>query len=145
MVLLPILDWCIGTNNRVNQSEFDSLFMKPLAVEQVEKRLGSVKCAICKSTDFGIDSRTVKDDGDWKAICRACYYTFPVHTDMDFYIRTQPDVPHRLREISCPACHKHDFNLDFRIVMSVRESIYFLTCKNCQHEFAERSSLETFE
>jgi Zn finger protein HypA/HybF involved in hydrogenase expression len=119
--------------------------MNMLGVKQVEERLGQVKCAICKSNQFGIDSRSIKEDGDWKGICRSCYYTFPVYTDMEFYLRTQPDVPYRLREITCPKCEKREFDLDFRIIMSVRESIYFLTCKNCQHRFPERSSLESFE
>ena len=119
--------------------------MEPLTIQWVENRLGQVQCAICKSSQFGIDSRTVKEDGDWKAICRACYYTFPVYTDMEFYLRTQPDVPYRLKEISCPSCEKRDVRLDFRIVMSVRESIYLLTCQSCQHQFPERSSLESFE
>ena len=121
------------------------VYMEPLGVKQVEERLGQVKCAICKLSQFGIDSRTVTGDGNWKGICRSCYYTFPVYTDMEFYLRTQPDVPYRLRDLSCPVCEKHDFNLDFRIVMSVRESIYFLTCKSCQHAFHDWSFLETFE
>jgi len=119
--------------------------MKALGVKQVEERLGQVKCAICKSTQFGIDSRSIKEDGDWKGICVSCHYTFPVYTDIDFYLRTQTDVPYRLREITCPKCEKREFDLDFRIIMSVRESIYFLTCKSCQHQFPERSSLESFE
>ena len=119
--------------------------MEAIGVKEVEERLGQVKCAICKSSRFGIDSRNLKEDGEWKAICRSCYYTFPVHTDMEFYLRTQPDVPYRLRELSCPQCQQHEFDLNFRIIMSVRESIYFLTCKACQYEFPERSSLESFE
>ena len=117
-----------------------------MTVKDVEERLGQVKCAICKSNRFGIDSRTVNDNNDeWKAICRDCYYTFPVHTDMEFYLQTQPDVPYRLRDIHCVSCEKRGVILDFRIIMSVRESIYFLTCKNCQHQFPEQSSLEAFE
>jgi len=36
-------------------------------------------------------------------------------------------------------------SLDFRATMSVRESIYFVTCGGCKRQFAENSSLEAFE
>jgi len=119
--------------------------MTTLTVKEVEARLTQVKCAICKKSRFGIDSRSMKEDGDWKGLCLDCFYSFPVYTDMEFYTRTQPDVPYRLKEIACPSCEQRQVALDFRIVMSVRESIYFLTCKACQHQFPERSSLESFE
>lgn len=116
-----------------------------LTVKQVEQRLQSVRCAICKATEFTIDQRTAQEPGEWKGMCLKCRYTFPVHTDMEFYLGTQPDVPYWLRDIACPSCQNKGVNLDFRIVMSVRESIYLVTCKTCQHQFAERSSLEAFE
>ncbi len=119
--------------------------MPGLAVKEVEARLTQAKCAICKKSRFGIDSRSVKEDGDWKGICIDCHYIFPVYTDMEFYLQTQPDVKYRLREIACPNCMKRDHSLNFRIIMSVRESIYFLTCQSCQHQFPEQSSLESFE
>jgi rRNA maturation endonuclease Nob1 len=115
------------------------------SVKEVETRLSSVKCAICKKNSFGIDERSVEADGNWRGICRGCYYTFPVHTDMEFYLRTQPDVPYRLKEISCTACNHRGVALNFRITMSVRESIYFLTCLGCNRQFAEPSTLEAFE
>ena len=78
--------------------------MVQLSIKEVEKRLEEVKCAICKGNRFGIDSRTVTTgDGEWKAICRDCHYIFPVHTDMEFYLQTQPFVPYRLNEISWQA------------------------------------------
>jgi RNase P subunit RPR2 len=116
-----------------------------LTVQEVESRLSEVKCAICKENSFGIDSRSIKEDGDWKGICKKCYYSFPVYTDMEFYLRTQPDVPYRLKEMSCPTCETRGLNLNFRIVMSVRESIYFVTCQGCSKQFTEQSSLESFE
>ena len=69
----------------------------------------------------------------------------PIYTDMEFYLRTQPDVPYRLKEISCTACNHRGVSLDFRITMSVREAIYFVTCGNCKRTFPEQSSLEAFE
>jgi hypothetical protein len=115
------------------------------SVEQVESRLKSVRCAICKTSEFTIDRRTMQPDGEWKGACLKCRYTFPVHTDMEFYQRTQPDVPYRLKEIACPYCQNHGVNLDFRIVMSVREAFYFVTCTACHRAFPEKSSLESFE
>lgn len=116
-----------------------------LTVEQVESRLSSVRCAICKTSGFVIDRRTMQPDGEWKGACRKCRYSFPVHTDMEFYQRTQPDIPYRLKDITCPACEHRGVELDFRIMMSVREAIYFVTCKACKHQFPEQSSLEAFE
>lgn len=119
--------------------------MTQLGVKQVEERLGEVKCPICKANRFGIDSRTVTGDGEWKAICRGCFYTFPVHTDMEFYVQTQPDIPYHLKEIACQSCRHRGVSLDFRAVLSVRESVYFVTCPSCQAKFPERSFLESFE
>ncbi|TAJ24098.1 MAG: hypothetical protein EPO64_09950 [Nitrospirae bacterium] len=116
-----------------------------LTVEQIESRLSAVHCAICKTSAFTIDRRTMQSDGDWKGACLKCRYSFPVYTDMEFYQRTQPDIPYRLKDITCPACEHRGVELDFRIVMSVREAIYFVTCKACKHQFPEQSSLEAFE
>jgi len=82
---------------------------------------------------------------EWKAGCMKCRYSFPVHTDMEFYERTQPDIPYHLKTIPCPTCEKQGVTLDFRIVLSVREAFYFVTCKACGHAFPEKSSLESFE
>jgi DNA-directed RNA polymerase subunit RPC12/RpoP len=64
---------------------------------------------------------------------------------MEFYLRTQPDVPYRLKEIACTACNHRGVRLDFRATMSVREAIYFVTCVNCKRTFPEKSFLEAFE
>lgn len=114
-------------------------------IEEVEKRLQEVRCAICKTNNFGIDRRTIQPDGECRAMCLKCRYTFPVYTDMDFYLRTQPDVPYRLKDISCPTCQHRGVQLNFRATMSVREAIYFVTCTACATKFPEQSSLEAFE
>lgn len=119
--------------------------MSTIAVEQVESRLGAVRCAVCKASTFAIDRRSLSPDGQWTGVCLGCRYTFPVHTDTDFYLRTQPDMPYRLKEIACPVCQRRGVDLDFRVVMSVRESVYFVTCRACKHQFPEQSGLETFE
>ena len=116
-----------------------------LTVQEVERRLSEAKCAICKQSSFGIDQRFMQADGEWRGICKKCFYSFPLYTDMEFYLRTQPDVPYRLREISCTACNHRGVSLDFRATMSVRESIYFVTCGGCKRQFTEKSSLEAFE
>ena len=119
--------------------------MSSLDVQYVQDRLSQAKCAVCKKSRFGIDSRSMKEDGEWKGICLDCYYHFPVYTDMEFYLRIQPDVQYWLKEISCPVCSNRGVTLDFRIVMSVRESLYFVACRHCGHSFTERSFLEVFE
>jgi hypothetical protein len=116
-----------------------------MPIDQIESRLNAVRCAICKNSSFGIDRRSLQPDGECRGVCMSCRYTFPVHTDMEFYQRTQPDLAYWLKQISCPSCQHRGVTLDFRIVMSVRESQYFVTCSACQHAFTERSSLETFE
>ena len=115
------------------------------SLEDVEKRLQEVRCAVCKANSFGIDRRTLQPDGECRGVCLKCRYTFPVYTDMDFYLRTQPDIPYRLKEISCPSCQQRGVHLDFRATMSVREAIYFVTCEACRTRFPEQSSLEAFE
>ena len=119
--------------------------MALIPIDQIEKRLSTVQCAICKTNTFGIDHRTLQSDGECRGVCLKCRYSFPVYTDMEFYVRTQPDIPYRLKEISCQNCHHRGVSLDFRITMSVREAIYFVTCTACQTQFPERSSLEAFE
>lgn len=119
--------------------------MGKATIEEVERRLPDVRCAICKANHFGIDRRTVQADGECRGMCLKCRYSFPVYTDMDFYLRTQPDVPYRLREMACRSCQHRGVQLDFRITMSVREAVYFLTCPACHAQFPEGSSLEAFE
>ena len=114
-------------------------------LEQIESRLSGVRCAICKTSAFMVDRRTLQPDGECKAVCKQCRYSFPIHTDMEFYLRTQPDMPYLMKAVPCPKCEKQGVNLDFRIVLSVREAYYFVTCKACGHQFPEKSSMESFE
>lgn len=98
--------------------------MALIQLEQVEKRLSSVQCAICKTNTFGIDRRTLQSDGECRGVCLKCRYSFPVYTDMEFYLRTQPDIPYRLKEISCPNCHIVAYlSTSASRCLSVRQSI----------------------
>lgn len=133
------------TVNSTDPTGLQEQGMSTVTVERVEARLSAVRCAICKTNQFAIDRRTMQPDGEWKGVCLKCRYTFPIHADMEFYQRTQPDIPYILKAISCPSCRNRGVQLDFRIVMSVREAFYFVTCQSCHHEFPEKSSLETFE
>ncbi len=54
-------------------------------VEEVETRLETVQCAICKGSSFGVDRRFMQTDGEWRGICKKCHYSFPIYTDMEFY------------------------------------------------------------
>jgi hypothetical protein len=119
--------------------------MAILSVAEVESRLGAVRCAICKTSAFGIDPRSMQPDGEWKGVCLKCRYLFPVYADMEWYQRTQPDVPYLMKTIPCLKCEGRGVRLDFRIVMSVREAFYFVTCEACGNAFPEQSTLESFE
>mgnify|MGYP001567788939 CR=1 FL=1 len=119
--------------------------MPPITIEEVESRLSSVRCAICKESVFRVDLRTMETDGECRGVCMECRYTFPIHTDMEFYQRTQPDIPYLLNTIPCLQCEHRGVTLDFRIVLSVREAFYFVTCRSCGYAFPEKSTLESFE
>jgi transposase-like protein len=68
-------------------------------IEEVETRLETVQCAICKESSFGVDRRFMQSDGEWRGVCKKCRYSFPIYTDMEFYQRTQPDLSYRLKEM----------------------------------------------
>jgi hypothetical protein len=123
----------------------DSLPMAGPSPEVVAMRLSSVRCAVCRASDFTIDPRSITPDGNWTGMCVHCRYTFPVHTDMELYQRTQPDLAVLMKTLRCPKCEELGVTLDFRILLSVREAYYFVTCKSCGHPFTEKSFLEAFE
>ena len=61
------------------------------SVKEVEARLGGNPGFV--KNRFGIDSRSVTEDGEWKAICRDCFYTFPVHTTWLFICKLSRIFP----------------------------------------------------
>jgi hypothetical protein len=114
--------------------------------ESVEQRLKDMGCPVCKAShDFMIprDSRIV--DGEYKAFCKGCRYSMPIHMDMKSYLRSQPDVTFWVNGMRCPTCLQTGGSLDFWVQPSVRNAVYFITCASCKKPFSEKSSLEAFE
>jgi hypothetical protein len=115
-------------------------------LQQLEQRLKDLSCPVCKiSNEFSIPRDPRITDGDYKAFCQGCRYSMPVHTDMQAYLRNQPDVAVSLKAMRCPACMNPGATLDFWVQPSVRNAVYFLTCLSCKGMFTEKSSLEAFE
>lgn len=57
--------------------------MPRIALEDVEQRLSSVHCAICKASTFGIDRRTLQSDGECRGVLEVsvqfpCLYGYGV-------------------------------------------------------------------
>ncbi len=111
--------------------------MITLTQQEVERRLNTVPCAVCKQSSFAIDERFMGPDGDWRGICKKCFYTFPVYTDMEVYPRTQPDVPLRLNEISCTACNHRGVRLDLRATLFMRQPYLFVPSQDSHRKFVE--------
>jgi Zn ribbon nucleic-acid-binding protein len=114
--------------------------------DSTEKRLAAITCPVCKAGHgFTIPRDSRITDGEYKAFCRGCRYSMPVHMDMESYMRNQPDVTYWLKGMRCPACEKTGGRLDFWVQPSVRGALYFVTCNACQHPFSENSALEAYE
>ncbi len=114
--------------------------------EGVERRLADITCPVCKnSTEYTVPRDSRVTDGDYKAFCKGCRYSFPIHMDVESFTRSQPDVAYWLKGMRCPACLKTGATLDFRVQPSVRGAVYFVTCSACRRPFFEKSSLEAFE
>ena len=114
--------------------------------DTVEKRLAALTCPVCKACHgFMIPRDSRITDGEYKAFCKGCRYSFPIHMDMESYQRSHPDVAYWLKGMRCPACLTSGGRLDFWIQPSVRDALYFVTCSACQHPFFEKSHLEAFE
>ncbi len=97
--------------------------------ESVERRLADITCPLCKnSTEYTVPRDSRVTDGDYKAFCKGCRYSFPIHMDVESFTRSQPDVAYWLKGMR-----------------SVRAAIYFVTCTACRRPFFEQSSLEAFE
>jgi hypothetical protein len=114
--------------------------------ESVEKRLSELTCPVCKTgSGFTIPRDTRVTDGEYKAFCKGCRYSMPIHMDVEGFMRSQPDTAYWLNGMRCPACMKTGAKLDFRVQPSVRTAVYFVRCLACRHAFTENSALEAFE
>ena len=68
--------------------------------EHVEKRLAAIPCPVCKtSSGFTIPRDSRITDGEYKAFCKGCRYSMPIHMDMVSYMRSQPDAPPKRLEV----------------------------------------------
>jgi hypothetical protein len=114
--------------------------------DTIEERLKVLSCPVCKaSSGFMVPRDSRITDGEYKAFCKACRYSMPVHMDMESYLRNQPDVAYWVKGMRCPACEKFEGHLEFWIQPSVRNAFYFLTCSSRKTPYVEKSSLEAFE
>src|SRR2546422_8092473 len=67
--------------------------------EGVERRLADITCPVCKnSTEYTVPRDSRVTDGDYKAFCKGCRYSFPIHMDVESFTRSQPDVAYRSEE-----------------------------------------------
>jgi phage FluMu protein Com len=114
--------------------------------EKVEQRLQDLTCPVCKQCNqFMIPRDARVTDGEYKAFCKGCRYSMPVHMDMENYLRNQPDTAYWLKGMRCPTCLKTGGSLDFWVQPSVRNAQYFVTCNSCHQPFSEKSVLEAYE
>src|SRR5213594_2966599 len=114
--------------------------------ESIERRLTDITCPVCKSsTEYMIPRDSRVTDGEYKAFCKGCRYSFPIHMDVESFTRSQPDVAYWLKGMRCPSCLKTGATLDFRVQPSVRAAIYYVTFPPCPRPSSYTSSREAFQ
>jgi len=113
----------------------------------IQKRLSAIFCPICKKSQFSIYPNAEKSYAEdfYKARCNHCAYSFQVSIPTKPIREVDPDVDQWLGGLSCPACQELGAALDFRCMPSVRECVYFVTCKACQSPFQEKAPMEAYE
>jgi C4-type Zn-finger protein len=118
-----------------------------MSVQEIQERLRGISCPICKQSAFTMNPRADPDFGIsiHKARCNNCAYLFPVHIPNRPMSEIDPDVDQWLRGLSCPSCQEPGVVMEFRCTPSVRESIYFVSCKACHQPFAEKAPMEAYE
>ena len=115
--------------------------------EFIQKRLSTVACPLCQKNEFHLNPKGQKhqEEQAYTAICLGCHYSFPVSSENTLYRQANPDIVYRLREIPCPKCEGRGAELEFRAMISIRDSRQFLRCGNCRFEFNESTPAEAFE
>src|SRR2546430_17221344 len=114
--------------------------------ENIERRLADITCPVCKSsTKYMVPRDSRVTDGEYKAFCKGCRYSFPIHMDGESFTRSQPDVAYWLKGMRCPACLKSGATLDFRVQPPARGAASSATCPPCRQPSSEHSSLQPFD
>lgn len=115
--------------------------------EQIQTRLAAIACPICRKQDFSIRVKSENPDGEnvYNAMCNGCRYTFPVSTENRLYRLSNPEIESWLNGIPCRKCGKRGAEMDFRCMVTVRDSRLFFHCKNCGFETYESMPAEAFE
>ena len=118
-----------------------------IGVEDIPKRMEDIRCAVCKKSRFFILPTPISSFAEnlYTARCLDCAYTFPVGIPTKPISQTQPDTAQWLMGLPCPQCGEIGVNFDFRCTASVRDTFYFVTCKDCKHTFHEKASMEAYE
>jgi Zn finger protein HypA/HybF involved in hydrogenase expression len=116
-------------------------------LEEVQTRLGALSCPICKGSAFAIHPRGEASfaEQSYKARCNQCAYMFPISIPTQSLQLVDPDTAQWVMGLSCPACQETGTRLDFRCMLSVRESVAFITCIACHHPFSEKAPMEAYE
>jgi len=116
-------------------------------LEEIQTRLAARPCPICRGTAFAVPPRGQESFAEtlYKGRCLQCAYTFPVSIPTKPLSMVDPDTAQWLLGLPCPVCHETGVRLDFRCMLSVRESVAFITCTACQHPFSEKAPMEAYE
>lgn len=116
-------------------------------VTEIQNRLEKIACPICKKYGYAIHPRGNHSymETFYTARCTHCHYSFQVTTPTRPVHQTDPDTAQWLARLVCPSCENQGGELNFRCMLSVRECLYFVTCRACQHPFSEKAPMEVFE
>ena len=116
-------------------------------LESIQARLSEIPCPVCRKP--GCRVRETGEKGyaeDFCAVqCTHCAYHYPISIPTRPVKETDPDTDIWLKGLPCPSCEEQGAELDFRGKLSVRETLYFITCRNCRHSFHEKAPMEAYE
>ncbi len=113
----------------------------------MQNRLSEISCPVCKKSQFSIYPNAEKSYAEdfYKARCNHCAYTFQVSIPTKPIREVDPDIDQWLGSLSCPSCQEFGAELNFRCTPSVRDRVYFVTCKACRSPFQEKAPMEAYE
>src|SRR5207302_10923980 len=94
--------------------------------ESIERRLADITCPVCKSsTEYMITRDSRVTDGEYKAFCKSCRYSFRIYMDAESLTRSQRDVAYWMNGMRCPVRIKTGVTLEFSVQPSVDWAVYF--------------------